>query len=83
MVTVAASFDMTAEGGGAAGLDGAHGLKLFERERVVVAVGLAVMSEKIAQLKTGPGHASGFGLAGVALLAEFGQCVQRRSSHCL
>ena len=30
MGAVAASFDMTAEGGGAASLDGAHGLELFE-----------------------------------------------------
>jgi len=34
MGTVAASLDMTAKGGGAAGLDGAHRLELFERERV-------------------------------------------------
>jgi hypothetical protein len=57
MGTVAASFDMAAEGGGAAGLDGAHGLELFERERVAVAVRLAVLPEDIGQLKAGPGHA--------------------------
>jgi hypothetical protein len=71
MGTVAASFDMTAKGGRAAGLDSAHGLELFERERVIVAVKLAVMPEDIGQLETGPGHASGFGFAGAAWLALF------------
>ena len=85
MGAVAASFDMTAEGGGAAGLDGAHRLELFERERAVVTVRLAVMPEDIGQLKTGPGHASGFGLgraAGFALghrrWLGSGELVQRR-----
>ncbi len=69
MGAVAASFDMTAEGGRAAGLDGAHRLELFKRERVVVAVRLAVMPENIGQFETGPGHASGFGLARAAWFA--------------
>lgn len=72
MGTVAASFDMTAEGSGAAGLDGAHGLELLKRERVLVTVRLAVMPEDIGQLETGPGHASGFGFACAARLAELG-----------
>ena len=69
MGTVAAPFDMTAEGSGAAGLDGAHGLELLKRECVVVAVRLAVLPEDVGQLKTGPGHGSGFGFACAAWLA--------------
>ena len=87
MGAVAASFDMTAEGGGAAGLDGAHRLELFERESAVLAVRLAVATEDIGQLKAGPGHASGFGF-GLGRAAGFalghrrwlgsGELVQRR-----
>ena len=73
MGTVAASLDMTAKGGGTAGLDGAHGLELFERERVVVTVRLAVTPEDIGQLEAGPGHASGLDFTGAAWLALFHQ----------
>ena len=82
MGAVAASFDMTAEGGRAAGLDGAHGLELLKRHRVSVAIRLAVCAEDIGQLKAGPGHASGFGLGWTAGLAELGQCIERRGSGC-
>jgi hypothetical protein len=56
MGAVAASFDVTAEGGRAAGLDGAHRLELFEAHGVAVAVRLAVAPKDIGQLKAGPGH---------------------------
>jgi hypothetical protein len=56
MGTVAASFDVTAKGGGAAGLDGAHRLELLKAHGVAVAVRLAVVSKDVGQLKAGPGH---------------------------
>ena len=81
MGTVAASFDMTAEGSRAAGLDSAHRLKLFERERVVVTVRLAVLSEDVGQFDAGPGHGSGFELSPKALLAgQHWQRIQRRGA---
>lgn len=56
MGAVAASFDMTAEGGCAAGLDGTHGLELLQAHGVTVAIRRAVLAEDIGQLKAGPGH---------------------------
>jgi hypothetical protein len=37
-------------------LDGAHRLELFERQRVAVAVSLAVAAEDAGQFQDGPGH---------------------------
>ena len=75
MGAVAAFFDMTAKGGRTAGLDGAHGLELFERHRVRVAIRLAVLPEDVGQLDSWPGH-GGLGFPGLA--ARLGQGVQRR-----
>ena len=64
VVAVAALFDMATEDRRAADLDGAHHPLLLERDGVVLAKFLAVVSKDVGQLKGWPGHGSGFGSLG-------------------
>lgn len=73
MGAVAASLDVAAEGCRAADLDGVHRLELFERQRMAVAIRLAVTAKDVSQLEAGPGHVSGLDFTGAAWLALFHQ----------
>jgi hypothetical protein len=50
-----ALFDVAAENGGAADLDGAHDAQLPERQSVFCTVLRAVLSKNVGQLESWPG----------------------------
>jgi len=56
MLAVVAFFDMAAEGGGAADLDGAHNAQMFPRQRMGLAIVRAMLSKNIGHLKGWPWH---------------------------
>jgi hypothetical protein len=56
MLALAALFDMAAEGGCTADLDGAHDAQLLAPKPVRTPVSGAVLSKDVSQLESGPGH---------------------------
>jgi hypothetical protein len=56
LMAVVAFFDMATEGGGAAGLDGAHQSKLMMRQSMVLPVGRPVFSKNVGQFQGWPKH---------------------------
>ena len=61
-----ALFDMAAQGGGAADLDGAHDTQVLPRQRMGIAISRSMLSKNVGHLKGGPWHRgyffAGFGL---------------------
>lgn len=56
VIALAALFDMTAECRRAADLDRTQHAKLLVRQRMSLTVGLAVLSNNVGQLESGPAH---------------------------
>src|SRR5580704_11383171 len=56
MRTLAAFFDVAAEGSGAAGLDSSHDAQLLRRQAMRGAIGGAVLSKNVSQFENWPGH---------------------------
>ncbi len=64
VIALVAFFDMAAEHGCAANLNGAHHAQLFARQFVRGAVSLSVLSKNVGQLESRPVHAYLFGKGG-------------------
>jgi len=58
MGAVATAFDMTAQGGGPAGFNGAHYPQMRKGQAVAGAVCRTVLPEDVGQLERGPAHGS-------------------------